>query len=74
MKKLLTAMALVGIALSAHAALPDNTGNRSGNNTPAKQIEVRTRIDGTMAIQTVVPDTKAKTLLITSTRIEKTKG
>ena len=55
-------------------ALPDNGGYRSKDNQPAKQVEMRTRIDGTMAIQTVVPDTKAKTLLITSTRIEKAKG
>ena len=55
-------------------ALPDNSGYRSKDNQPAKQVELRTRIDGTMAIQTVVPDTKAQTLLITSTRIEKAKG
>ena len=55
-------------------ALPDNNGYRSKDNQPAKQVEMRTRIDGTMAIQTVVPDTKARTLLITSTRIEKAKG
>lgn len=55
-------------------ALPDNSGYRSKDNQPAKQVELRTRIDGTMAIQTVVPDSKAQTLLITSTRIEKAKG
>ena len=54
--------------------LPDNEGYRSGDNSPAKQIEFRTRIDGTMAVQTVVPDTRRKTLLVTSTRIEKAKG
>lgn len=56
------------------APLPDNESYRSGDNSPAKQVEFRTRIDGTMAVQTVVPDTKKKTLLVTSTRIEKAKG
>ena len=53
--------------------LPDNQSYRNRDNGPAKQVEFRTRIDGTMAVQTVVPDTKRKTLFITSTRIEKRK-
>ena len=53
--------------------LPDNQSYRNKDNGPAKQVEFRTRIDGTMAVQTVVPDTKRKTLFITSTRIEKRK-
>ena len=69
--------ARIGYAIKNYdsiVSLPDNKGYRSGDNSPAKQIEFRTRIDGTMAVQTVVPDTKARTLLITSTRIEKAKG
>lgn len=53
--------------------LPDNQSYRNKDNGPAKQVEFRTCIDGTMAVQTVVPDTKRKTLFITSTRIEKRK-
>ena len=68
--------ARIGYALKNYDSvelLPDNQGYRSKNNGPAKQVEFRTRIDGTMAVQTVVPDTKRKTLFITSTRIEKRK-
>jgi hypothetical protein len=53
--------------------LPDNEGYRSKDNTPGKQVEFRTGINGTMAVPTVAPDTKCKTLFITSTRIEKRK-
>ena len=68
--------ARIGYALKNYDSvelLPDNQGYRSKDNGPAKQVEFRTRIDGTMAVQTVVPDTKRKTLFITSTRIEKRK-
>ena len=66
----------IGFALNNYdeiKQLPDNEGYRGKDNKPAKQIEFRTRINGTMAIQTVVPDTKRKTLFITSARIEKRK-
>ena len=68
--------ARIGYALKNYDSvvlLPDNQGYRNKDNGPAKQVEFRTRIDGTMAVQTVVPDTKRKTLFITSTRIEKRK-
>ena len=42
-----------------------------GNHTA--QTEFRTRIDGTSAISTVVPDTSRRWMLVTSARIEKTK-
>lgn len=68
--------ARIGYALKNYDSvelLPDNQSYRNKDNGPAKQVEFRTRIDGTMAVQTVVPDTKRKTLFITSTRIEKRK-
>jgi len=68
--------ARIGYALKNYDSievLPDNQGYRNRDNGPARQIEFRTRIDGTMAVQTVVPDTKRRTLFITSTRIEKRK-
>lgn len=69
--------ARIGYALKNYdsvSPLPPNAGYRDKANQPAKQVEFRTRIDGTMAVQTAVPDTKAKTIFITSTRMEKAKG
>ena len=54
--------------------LPDNPSYRTKDNAPAAQIEFRTRINGTSVVSTVVPDSNRRWMLITSARIEKTKG
>ncbi len=59
-----------------HAEAGSNNGGQfvsKGEGGEAHTPEQKKRIDGTMAVQTVVPDTKRKTLFITSTRIEKRK-
>lgn len=62
-------------------ALKDQNGNqvyseefKDRNNKPSPVVNVKMRIDGTIAVQQAVPDSKLRKLRIVSVRIEKRNG
>ncbi len=53
--------------------LPPSTTYKDKNNQPAKQISLSAKVDGTMIVSEVVPDSAKKTIFISSAYFETTK-